>query len=651
MKPLVLIVALSAGLAAQESPLLVWMNSIAQQELDARDRVIGQIQDKASAAKRQEFVRAKVLQLIGGLPDYRGPLNAQVKAVHPENGYVIENVLFESLPGIFVTGNLYRPSAPGHYPGILIPLGHWEEGKPAVQRMATNFALKGFVVFTYDPLGQGERQQAYDWRIGGGLGGPGTTQHFMAGTQSILMGQSFARYRIWDAKRALDYLMSRPEVEQEKIGCTGCSGGGTLATYISALDPRIKVAAVSCFMQSFRSLFTAAIGDSEQSFPDFLASGLDETDYVESFAPKPWLITSTKDDFFTPAAAQQVVEEATKWYHVWDADNRVKWVVGPGPHGTPHMVREAIYEWMIRWLKDGHGDSTEQSVNLVPDRLLQVTPKGQVSLLPGSRDIYQVINQTPRSHGSQAELLEYLRKWMHYERLEPRIQSESKDASGVTHFVFEGDTNLNITADLYGSPNTHPSLILVNPYPRAAERAKKIEAAGYAVLVLNPRGVPEPANPPAMVGDWIDNTRAWLIGRNLPVLRAKDILRAIDLLELRGGKDINVVAREVPGIWALIAAAVDPRITKLWLDHTPVSFRPALESPLSTNLHDATMPGFALKWDIADMAAALGNRKLTWVDPTNWMRKIVYAGDKFVYRSADAGEGEGDDILAIPGLR
>ncbi len=650
MKVLAFVLAFSAVAAAEESPLLIWMNNRAQEELAARGKTIRQIQDKATAAKRQEFVRAKVLELIGGLPNYKGPLNAQVKAVHPQDGYVIENVLFESLPGIYVTGNLYRPAARGTYPGILLPLGHWEQGKPAVQRLATNFALKGFVVFTYDPLGQGERQQAYDWRTEGGLGGPGTTQHFMAGTQSILMGQSFARYRIWDAKRALDYLMSRPEVEREKIGCTGCSGGGTLATYISALDPRIKVAAISCYMQSFRSMFMGPIGDSEQSFPGFISSGLDETDYVESFAPKPWLITSTKEDFFTPASAKQVFEEAGKWYHVFDADDRVKWVVGPGGHGTPLVVREAIYEWMIRWLKDGHGDYTETPLKLVPDRLLQVTPKGQVALLPGSRDIYQVINQTPRSHGSQAELLSYLRKWIGYEKQPPCIQSETKDAQGVTHFVFEGDLNLNITADLYGSPKTQPAVILVNPYPRADERAKKIEAAGYAVLVLNPRGVPEAANPP-LLGDWIENTRAWLIGRNLPAMRAKDIMRAVDLLEARGGHEINLVGREVPGIWALMAAAVDPRITKLWLDHTPVSFKPALEAPLHTNLHDATLPGFSVKWDLSDMAAALGNRQLTWVDPTDWMRKVVYAGDRFVYRSSDAGEGEGDDVLAIPGLR
>src|SRR5581483_9540197 len=142
--------------------------------------------------------------------------------------YTIEKVIFESLPKIFVAANLYRPNEPGRYPGVLLPLGHWEQGKPAVQRIAANLAMKGFVVLAYDPIGQGERQQEYDWRLGRSIAGGSVEQHLLAGAQSILAGENFARYRICDAKRALDYLVSRPDVAGDRIGCTGCSGGGTL---------------------------------------------------------------------------------------------------------------------------------------------------------------------------------------------------------------------------------------------------------------------------------------------------------------------------------------------------------------------------------------------------------------------------------------
>ncbi len=239
-------------------------------------------------------------------------------------------MIFESLPGLFITANLYRPDRQGRYPAVLFPLGHWDEGKVAAQLTAANLAAKGFVVLAFDPSGQGERQQAYDRRLGRSLAGGSVNQHFMNGATSLLIGQSFARYRIWDAKRALDYLLSRPEVDSERVGCTGCSGGGTVTTYISALDPRIKVAAPACYMNSFRVLFAGSVGDSEQSLPNFLSSGLDQTDFVELFAPKPWLIASTLEDFFKPEGARLVYEEARRWYGIYGAEEKIRWVAGPG---------------------------------------------------------------------------------------------------------------------------------------------------------------------------------------------------------------------------------------------------------------------------------------------------------------------------------
>ena len=308
LAPVLLIAGMT--LQAQEPVFLKWMDDIAQQQLKQRGEKIAAIKTTTAAETRKKYVRAKILELIGGLPDYNGPLNARVTQCTEAERLCDRGRDLREPARPLRHGQLYRPQAAGTYPGILLPLGHWEYGKPAVQQISTNLALKGFVVFTYDPLGQGERLQAFDARLGRSVAGGSVEQHFMAGAQSMLMGQSFARYRIWDAKRSLDYLMSRPEVDREKIGCTGCSGGGTITTYISALDSRIKVAAPACYMNSFKTLFTGSVGDSEQSVPGFLASGLDQTDYVELFAPKPWLMISTEKDFFTPAGAKQVYDEA-----------------------------------------------------------------------------------------------------------------------------------------------------------------------------------------------------------------------------------------------------------------------------------------------------------------------------------------------------
>jgi len=138
-------------------------------------------------------VREKVLSLIGGLPDYRGPLRPRVTKTTPRDGYVIENVMFDSLPDYVVTANLYRPDRPGRYPAILMSMGHWDSGKAAGQLLSVNLARRGFVVLAYDPVGQGERQQAFDPRFGRSLIGGPTDQHFSNGAAAILMGQALSR--------------------------------------------------------------------------------------------------------------------------------------------------------------------------------------------------------------------------------------------------------------------------------------------------------------------------------------------------------------------------------------------------------------------------------------------------------------------------
>ena len=134
-----------------------------------------------------------------------------------------------------------------------------------------------------------------------------------------------------------------------------------MTTYISALDPRINVAAPACYINTWRQLFTGPTGDSEQSFPDFLASGLDVMDYIEMFAPKPWLMANTVDDFFPIEGARYAYEEARRWYGIFGAEDKLDWAVGPGGHGTPLEIREAIYGWFIRWLQDGRGDAARRT--------------------------------------------------------------------------------------------------------------------------------------------------------------------------------------------------------------------------------------------------------------------------------------------------
>lgn len=629
MPKLLLICALFSAPLAADDGFLKWMDRIAQQQLSKREAGIAKIQTVAEAESRKAAVRAKILELIGGLPDYNGPLNAKITGQIEAPGYLIEKVILESLPQFYITANLYRPKRAGRYPGVLVPLGHWEQGKPAVQRIAANLAMKGFVVLAYDPIGQGERLQAYDRRLRAALAGGSVDQHLMAGAQSVLAGASFARYRIWDAKRALDYLVSRPEVDRERIGCTGCSGGGTVTTYISALDTRIKVAAPACYMNTFRLLFSGPTGDSEQTIPGFLSSDLDLTDYVELFAPKPWLIVSTVGDFFPLEGARHVYQEAQQWYRLYQAADKIRWAIGPGGHGTPVELREQIYEWMIRWLKDGRGDAKELPVEMEPDFKLFATETGQVE----SRELYQIILDDFRRRkvpGSSEQMLAEIRKWSQPgEQRTPaiRVVSETPGSEFRTQQIaIETEPGLEIAGRLY-SPNAKgrkPAVLLIDSGEQSATR---LAQAGQVVLSLQPRGWPAAtAASHRFAGDWVTNTRAWLIGRNLAGMRAGDVMRGVDLLVARpdvNAAAVTAAARNIPGVWLLMAAAIDPRISRVWVDRTPYSLAAAMENPLHRNLHDALIPGFALHWDLGDLVKAISPRRVIWTDPTDWMGTVV----------------------------
>src|SRR5262249_15173003 len=133
--------------------------------------------------------------------------------------------------------------------------------------------------------------------------------------------------------------------------------------------------------------------DSEMSLPGFLAAGLDHADFLEVSEGTPWLILATEGDYFTPAGARPVYEEARRWYRLYDVEEKVRFFVAPGPHGTPRETREQIYAWMIRWLRDGKGDAREQEIPLYPDHDLQVTKSGQVEDEPDSRKLYDLIRE------------------------------------------------------------------------------------------------------------------------------------------------------------------------------------------------------------------------------------------------------------------
>lgn len=593
-----------------------WLNDRAQEHLRARKARIAAIRTPAQARARQEEVRRTMLTLLGGWPKPAGPLNARVTGTLDGGPFTIEKVVFESRPRYYVTANLYKPkNAPGRRPAILYSIGHWREGKPAAQPLAANLAAKGFIVLAYDPVGQGERDQAFDPRTGRSLIGGPTDQHFSAGAGAHLAGLTFARYLIQDSQRALDYLVSRPDVDPERIGATGCSGGGTQTTFISALDPRVKAAAPACFLQSFELSFAndSAIGDSEQSWPGFIAAGLDETDFVTLFAPKPWLIASTQADFFRPDAARAVYEEARAFYTHLDQPAHVSWVVGPGGHGTPRVVREAIYGWFIRHLNRNEGDPQEIETRSFSEAELWAGPTGAVAADFRSRDVHELIREDYASRPASKPLVFTSRR---LPKSVSRLMYESS-AGGVrvTQHLITVETGLEIGATLYqpDSSSRRTALLLVEPAPKALELAQQ----GYTVLTVRPRGTPF-SGPRVWLGDWMANTRAWLTGRSLVEQRVDDLLAATDFLALQApGHEIRAAASGVAGLWLLLARRADPsRLARVWVDRTPHDLCSAIGRPLHWELHDAVWPGFCAAGNLTTSEATLAS------DPQDWNRNL-----------------------------
>jgi cephalosporin-C deacetylase-like acetyl esterase len=673
----------ASSLSAQEQPqdpVLDWMDTIAQQQVHQRAEAIGEIHTVSQAEERKKLVRKTILEDLGGLPDYRGPLNARITGQIRTDSYSIEKVIYDSLPGFYVTANVYRPNTPGRYPAVLLQAGHTQEGKLEDQRIAANLAIKGFVVLCFDPIGQGERSQTYSDQLGAPLAGWSTPEHIQMGAQSELIGEGLGRYFIWDARRSLDYLASRSDVDASRMGAAGCSGGGALTTFLGALDSRLKVVIPACYPSTFQQLFRTLGPDAEMIIPHLLASGLDTADLVELSAPTPWLLEATENDqfHFRHDGVQLVYEEAKKWYAIYGAQDKVGFLVGPGWHGMPLVSREAVYEWMIRYLKSGQGDFHEQPVTMYTNDQLLVTPSGNVNNEPGSRKLYQFLSadlHAKQHPGTTAELMTELRDLkIPTDGSAPtvKILAESTQPEfRQDRIQFESQPGIWLDATVYipASAGRKPAVLIVKEggaddlrtrpggdrfhMVRFDTMAEQMVKRGQVVLEMEPRNSPMNYSAGPFVGNWVPDQQANLIGLNLPAMRAHDILRGVDLLKARPDVDpdsIRGTARSVEGIWLLLAAASDPRIAGIWLDKTPYSLRAALDGSMTADLWDAVIPNFVLRWDLSDLVKAMGNRHVLWTDPTNWMRRSVALGAPFQYRyvigdSTDLANEQNDEFL------
>ncbi len=666
---ILLLAILSAGLlaggedftvftSATESPenqLTRYLDNIARTELGQRAARMAAITTREQAVRRQQQVREKIRELVGGLPNYHGPLNTRdAGAINHEN-YRIEKVIYESLPHFYVTANVYVPThGTPPFPAVLMPIGHWEGGKEGDRQIAIGLAKKGIIALEYDPIGQGERSQYYDSDLGASKLGGSTTEHSHNNAQTLLIGDSFARYRIFDGIRGIDYLQSRHDVDGKRIGCAGCSGGGTLTAYISALDERVKVAMAACYINSWQDLLAGpGPQDGEQVFPRFLAEGLDIPDFVEAFAPKPYLIESTRGDFFPLAGAERAYNEAKHFYSVFGAEDHISWFVGPGGHGVPPVSREALFSWFIRFLNGGKGDPKDEPEKLdAPDRLL-CTTTGQVSNSLGGETVFSLNKARaveilpPHGALSVAEVRQLTGITLKPGGAAPALQIHQKFArSGyqLEAVSYESEPGIRIPGLLLvpDGAGRHPAALVVDArskemLAREGGDLEDLVHSGYLVLAIEPRGVPEKGEPrrASILGDYKDAARAYVVGKTLVGMRAEDVIRAVDYLASRPDVDaaaITGIGRGSLSVPLLHAAVLDARISRLILEQTLESYRLALDHPIDRDLYDVLVPGVLKKYDLPELVAAMKPRPVVLLNPVDELGNPVRGGR---YRGVD----------------
>ena len=359
--------------------------------VDEREADVSKLSTKADWEKRREEIKETLSQVIGEFPE-KTPLNAKVVGISEKEDYRVEKIIFESQPNFYVTGALYIPNnLEGKAPAIIHTIGHSLSAfkRHHYQRSAINFVKKGFVVFTFDPTGQDERVQYFSPELGKSDIGGTSVEHMYMGLQTLLVGKTLANYFVWDGIRAIDYLVSRKEVDATRIGITGLSGGGTQAIFIAAFDERIYATAPSCFITSMKRLFQS-IGpqDAEQNLYNGLANKIDFADLLEVRVPKPALIVTTSRDFFSVQGAKETEQEVEKVYNIYGAGGNFGRAEADSTHSMPSLNREARHRFFQKNL-NLPGDPTDVEIKYL-DKELQITETGQVSTSLNSETVFSI---------------------------------------------------------------------------------------------------------------------------------------------------------------------------------------------------------------------------------------------------------------------
>jgi dienelactone hydrolase len=542
--------------------------------------------------ERLSLVRAGLKQSFGRAPATTCPLDPEVLGVLMRDGYAIERLTFQSRPGVRVTANLYRPEpVTGRLPAVLSVHGHWSWARidPHVQSRSIGLAKLGYVVLCVDAFGSGERAIEP---------GPGTYHGALVGASLWPLGTPLLGLQVYDNRRAVDYLISRPEVDSNQLAITGASGGGNQTLYAGATDERLSAVVPVCGIGTYDAYLSTACCVCEVNVGGAVYASTG--DLLALIAPRALLvINATRDAFqFSVGEAAKSIAFARGRFQLMGQERKIKQVAVESGHDYNQQMREAMYGWLDRWLR-GRGDGkpiAEPKMTLEDVETLRCYPKGQ-----SRPKTIVTIPEFARAEG-QARLAALPKAPDHRERwladaerlrvslrdrilggfpakvpLEP-TRKRQHDAEEVTIATERDFRSRGVFRSALTAKGT---AIVLSPGPTAGvEREARHRAeidrierewheAGFNTLELgNPRGAGETAE----VAGVADHTAAewglW-VGRPLLGQWVWDIVRWLDFVVER---PVVVVGLGGMGLPAILAAGLDHRVAGVVCTECLVSF-------------------------------------------------------------------------------
>ena len=605
----------------------------------------------------QRSVQSKLQQIIGIFPE-KTPLNPQVRGALDRPDFTVEKIIYESRLNFSVTAALFLPKQrAAKAPAVIYCSGHTPLAfrSNTYQTKIINLVKKGFIVLAFDPVGQGERMQYPDESGNKSLIGGPTNEHGYVGAQCFMAGSSLAKHMIWDGIRSVDYLLSRPEVDPQRIGITGRSGGGTQTALIAAFDDRIHASAPEAYITRLDILLkTRGPQDAEQNLPYYAEQQLDLADLLIVRAPQPALIISTTRDYFSIEGARESYQEIKKAYQALGSANNIGMSEDDMEHASTPKNREAMYAFFQEHLQNP-GDPDDEKVELFEPEELWVTKSGQAAVSLRSRNVFDLnreeveqILQKKQNDFNSDRIVNNAKRLTGFEPPNSEIQVDfagqyQRKGYLIQKYLMIGPDHVNPFLLFVPEQDFEEEVVLYfHPEGKAAQanpgqEIEQLVKQGKTVLSADILGTGE-LGPGYLRGDaYIDNVsyNQWfgsiLVDKSIVARQAADMLKMVNYVKGKYENNLSFVTAVAHGTLTpslLHAAAFDYTIDRTILINPLVSYN----SLVKNELYDARwvpsgVAGSVGVYDLADLAATLAPRPLWMVDPVDHQFNRVATSD------------------------